>query len=126
MSDNPKENVELTETRSNGALQSGIPLDNNAEEASEAPDNYIKGLRLHLITAAYEPLVIYSTPLLIGQSRLCMCLFLTNMESTIVVTALIGITNDLGGFQLSSWIIAAYLLGYVGKYKTSYAKATTD
>ena len=45
-----------------------------------------------------------------------MCLFLTNLEIPIVVTALVGITNDVGGFQLTSWIVAAYLLGYVGQY----------
>lgn len=43
-----------------------------------------------------------------------MCLFLTNLEIPIVVTALVGITNDIGGFSKVSWIIAAYLLGYVG------------
>lgn len=43
-----------------------------------------------------------------------MCLFLTNLEIPIVVTALTGITNDLGGFKHSSWIVAAYMLGYVG------------
>ena len=32
-----------------------------------------------------------------------------------MVTALVGITNDLGGFQQTSWIVAAYLLGYVGE-----------
>lgn len=43
-----------------------------------------------------------------------MCLFLKNLEIRIVVTALVEI-NDLGGFQQTSWIVAAYLLGCVGK-----------
>ena len=66
------------------------------------------------------------TSSLIRNFRLSMCLFLTNLEIPIVVTALVGITNDLGGFQLSSWIVAAYLLGYVGKYHTSYSNVTTN
>ena len=39
---------------------------------------------------------------------------LANLEIPIVITALVGITDDLGGFQRASWIVAAYLLGYVG------------
>lgn len=47
--------------------------------------------------------------------RLCMCLFLTNLEIPIVTTALVDITSELGGFNKASWIISAYLLGYSGK-----------
>lgn len=43
---------------------------------------------------------------------LSLALFLAAMESTIISTSLISITNELGGFQRSSWIVAAYLLGY--------------
>ncbi|KAF2177889.1 major facilitator superfamily transporter [Zopfia rhizophila CBS 207.26] len=46
--------------------------------------------------------------------RLCLCLFLSTLESTVVGTALVAITNDLGGFRSSSWIISAYLLTYTG------------
>ncbi|KAF3001622.1 hypothetical protein E8E14_007659 [Neopestalotiopsis sp. 37M] len=46
--------------------------------------------------------------------RLCMCLFLTNLEIPIVTTALVDITSELGGFNKASWIISAYLLGYSG------------
>ena len=44
-----------------------------------------------------------------------MCLFLTNIEIPIVTTSIVGITNDLQGFSQSSWIVSAYLLGYVGR-----------
>ena len=47
-----------------------------------------------------------------------MCLFLTNLEIPIATTALVDITQDLGGFVKASWVISAYLVGYVGK--TSY------
>ncbi|TRX97449.1 hypothetical protein FHL15_001727 [Xylaria flabelliformis] len=45
--------------------------------------------------------------------RLSLCLFLTNIEIPIVTTALVSITNDLGAFDRASWVISAYLLGYV-------------
>ena len=43
-----------------------------------------------------------------------MCLFLVNLEIPIVTTSLVAITNDLHTFDQISWIISAYLLGYVG------------
>ncbi|KAM0308687.1 hypothetical protein ACHAO8_009778 [Botrytis cinerea] len=64
--------------------------------SDEVDFQYLKGLRLHLITAA-----------------ICMTLFLTNLEIPIVTTALISITNDLHHFGQDNWIISAYMLGYV-------------
>jgi MFS family permease len=49
-----------------------------------------------------------------NESRLCIALFLTNLEVVIVSPSLVGITEDLGGFDRATWIISAYLLGYVG------------
>ncbi|KAI1773206.1 putative efflux pump antibiotic resistance protein [Hypoxylon cercidicola] len=41
-------------------------------------------------------------------------LFLVNLETTVVTTALVAITNDLGNFDIVSWVLSSYLLGYVG------------
>ncbi|OTA80297.1 hypothetical protein M434DRAFT_38029 [Hypoxylon sp. CO27-5] len=41
-------------------------------------------------------------------------LFLVQTEISIVTTSLISITEDLGGFDTSSWVLSSYLLGYVG------------
>ncbi|OGM40588.1 hypothetical protein ABOM_010663 [Aspergillus bombycis] len=60
-------------------------------------DQYITGLRLHLITAS-----------------LFMCLFLTNLEIPIVNTSAFSITREIGGLDKVFWIITAYMLGYVG------------
>ncbi|KAI9043094.1 MFS general substrate transporter [Aspergillus affinis] len=60
-------------------------------------NGYLSGLRLHLVTAA-----------------LAMCLFLTNLEIPIVTTALMSITEEIGGLDKVYWIIAGYMLGYVG------------
>jgi len=88
-------------------------LDVTVEKQDDDLNQYLKGLRLHFTTAAfvYSPKACSFTE---KSSSLCLCLFLTNLEIPIVTTALVGITNDLGGFDKSSWIISAYLLGYVG------------
>ena len=51
--------------------------------------------------------------LMVG-SRLALALFLVNMEISIVTTSIVGITDDLQGFDQSSWLATSYLLTYVG------------
>ncbi|KAI0190174.1 putative multidrug resistance protein fnx1 [Xylaria flabelliformis] len=41
-----------------------------------------------------------------------LCLFLVNLEITIVSTALVSITNDLQDFSRIGWVVTAYLLTY--------------
>ena len=41
-------------------------------------------------------------------------MFIVNLEVPVVVTALVVITNDLGGFDSVGWVVSSYLLGYVG------------
>jgi MFS family permease len=41
--------------------------------------------------------------------------FLSMIDTTIAATSLVAITNDLSEFELASWILTSYLLGYVGK-----------
>lgn len=41
-------------------------------------------------------------------------MFMVNLEVPVVVTALVAITNDLGGFDSVGWVVSSYLLGYVG------------
>ncbi|KAI3010430.1 hypothetical protein CBS147346_1643 [Aspergillus niger] len=53
--------------------------------------------------------------LLLGGIGLYVSFFLTGLESTIVSTSLVAITDDLQGFGRSSWIITSYLLTYAGK-----------
>jgi hypothetical protein len=56
---------------------------------------YITGRKLYLINAS-----------------LLVSIFLTSTESTIIATALVDITNDLGGYGKSSWLFTAYMLTY--------------
>ncbi|PSN70773.1 hypothetical protein BS50DRAFT_267800 [Corynespora cassiicola Philippines] len=44
-----------------------------------------------------------------------MALFMTLMESTIVSTSVVTITNDLGGYVEISWIFTSYLLSFSGE-----------
>ncbi|KAJ2998822.1 hypothetical protein NUW58_g206 [Xylaria curta] len=41
-------------------------------------------------------------------------MFLVNLEIPVVITALVAITDDLRGFENAGWVVASYLLGYVG------------
>ncbi|PVI05167.1 MFS multidrug transporter-like protein [Periconia macrospinosa] len=69
----------------------------DAEDADRPEIHYLTGIRFHLIVAA-----------------IAISLFLTNLEIPVVTTALISITDDLGGLDHSAWVVSAYLLGYVG------------
>lgn len=46
--------------------------------------------------------------------RLLIGFFLSNLDVTIVSSALTGITDDLQGFEKRSWIITGYLATYTG------------
>ncbi|VZI03292.1 unnamed protein product [Fusarium fujikuroi] len=55
------------------------------------------------------------------RTRLWISLFLSTLETTIVSTSLVSITNALNGFILRDWIVTSYLLTYTG-FLTIYAK----
>jgi hypothetical protein len=43
-----------------------------------------------------------------------LCLYLVNIEVTIVSTSLVTITNELLGFDRANWVVAGYLITYTG------------
>ncbi|KAH7329580.1 putative multidrug resistance protein fnx1 [Stachybotrys elegans] len=47
------------------------------------------------------------------SSTIAAMMFMTNLEVPIVVTAVVAITGDLGGFDNVGWVVASYLLGYI-------------
>ncbi|KAI0892714.1 drug resistance transporter EmrB/QacA subfamily [Annulohypoxylon nitens] len=71
---------------------------------TEPPREYLKGWRLYVLTFA-----------------LCLSLFLSTLETTIVSTSLISITNALGDFEQRDWVVTAYLITYTG-FLVVYAK----
>ena len=54
-------------------------------------------------------------------TRLCVSLLLSTLETTIVSTSLVSITNSLSGFENRDWIVTSYLLTYTG-FLVIYAK----
>lgn len=50
--------------------------------------------------------------------RLWIALFLSTIETTIVSTALVSITDALHGFNSRDWIVTSYLLTYTGRVLT--------
>lgn len=47
---------------------------------------------------------------------------MAQLDSSIVSTAIVAITNDLGGFVKSPWVFTSYLLTYSGRYCYNDAK----
>lgn len=54
--------------------------------------------------------------LFIDGNRVYLGLFLATMEVSIVSTALVAITDDLGDFGQSTWVVISYLLTYTGLF----------
>ena len=54
-------------------------------------------------------------------TRLCLGVFLSSLETTVIATALVTISSDLGHFDKSSWIVVAYLLTYTGSEEAIYS-----
>ncbi|KAE9362971.1 putative MFS multidrug transporter [Stipitochalara longipes BDJ] len=52
---------------------------------------------------------------------LCLSLLLSTLETTIVSTSLVSITNALSGFENRDWVVTSYLLTYTG-FLVIYAK----
>ncbi|QKX63091.1 uncharacterized protein TRUGW13939_10259 [Talaromyces rugulosus] len=75
------------------------------QEGSPTNDSQsVNGWRLYILTAG-----------------LWLALFLSTVETTIVSTSLVSITDSLSGFDKRDWIVTAYLLTYTS-FLTIYAK----
>ncbi|KAJ4289706.1 hypothetical protein N0V90_011035 [Kalmusia sp. IMI 367209] len=83
----------------NAVVDEEVQMPKDATDGTmEGPERMaLSGMKLQLLTLT-----------------LCLSLFLSLLDSTIVSTALVHITNSLGGFERSSWIVNTYLLTYTG------------
>ena len=61
-----------------------------------------------------SPIMSQSDNLTRWGNRMWIALFLSTVETTIVSTSLVSITNALSGFDKRDWIVTAYLLTYTG------------
>ncbi|KAI1374025.1 drug resistance transporter EmrB/QacA subfamily [Hypoxylon crocopeplum] len=101
--------IMLGPTKSQGPQE---PQDSNVQHDSEvtpdiiaeSPRKYLTGWRLYVLIFA-----------------LCLSLLLSTLETTIVSTSLISITNALGDFEQRDWVVTAYLITYTG-FLVMYAK----
>ncbi|KAH8680619.1 drug resistance transporter EmrB/QacA subfamily [Xylariales sp. PMI_506] len=85
-------------------VEDAIDASNPNNASAQSARAYLKGWRLYLLTFG-----------------LCLSLFLSTMETTIVSTSLVSITNALGGFDQRDWVVTSYLITYTG-FLIIYAK----
>jgi hypothetical protein len=73
-----------------------------AQEVTDAQHEdkslYMSGWKLHAITF-----------------WLLVALFVAQMDTSVASTAILQITDQLGGYEESSWVFTAYMLTYCGK-----------
>ncbi|GMF74536.1 unnamed protein product [Aspergillus oryzae var. brunneus] len=91
-----------------------------ADKPTESQIVFPHGWRLCFVILGYVILAIpESSSTFFAKSnfdpRLMICLYLVNMEVTIVSTSLIAITSDLNGFNKTSWIITGFLITFTGR-----------
>ncbi|ETS78083.1 hypothetical protein PFICI_10145 [Pestalotiopsis fici W106-1] len=84
---------------SDGSVLSSEPCRDSmpSDETGQPAKEYLTGIRFWAVSIV-----------------IAVVLFLVNMEATVVATSLVAITDELGGFDIESWILSSYLLGYVG------------
>lgn len=73
------------------------PVDGN--DTAEDESQYIAGGKLYLINAS-----------------LMISLFVVQLDSSIISTSVVSITDDLGGYDKSSWLFTAFLITFCGMY----------
>ena len=103
------------------SLVKGSPILTAAESSNEKTTDvlvtdetvWVTGWRLHFLSLRSAPR--YHAANLEANSlpfSVAMCMFLVNIEVSIVGTSLISITNDLHGFRQVGWVVTAYLITY--------------
>ena len=106
-SDNNKKEDKIADAIELGVLPTtkALSIDLQTSAAEEPPKRtYMTGWRLYT--------------LIFG---LCLSLLLSTLETTIVSTSLVSITNALSGFENRDWVVTSYLLTYTG-FLVIYAK----
>ncbi|KAI2622334.1 drug resistance transporter EmrB/QacA subfamily [Hypoxylon sp. NC1633] len=101
------EGIMLGPLRSKEPQDTHVPQDVSQDAhdtTTETSRKYLTGWRLYVLTFA-----------------LCLSLLLSTLETTIVSTSLISITNALGDFEQRDWVVTAYLITYTG-FLVVYAK----
>lgn len=102
-----------------------ISLDMQEDPEQQRAIVYLHGWRLHVLTVACVNPQNSTRGITDISASLCLSLFLSTIETTIVSTALVAITNALNGFVKSNWIVTSYLLTYAGRHSVKYKMCET-
>lgn len=51
------------------------------------------------------------------MNRIGIMVFIVSVEANVAVTSFVTISRDLGGFDIISWILSGYQLGFVGELR---------
>jgi hypothetical protein len=97
------ESVKLEKGIEEGQLSVEDPV------AADDESQYITGKRLYLI-----------------NTGLIISMFIVQMDSSIISTSVVDITDQLGGYEKSSWLFTAYLITYCGEYFGQTTRIKTD
>jgi hypothetical protein len=103
--------ITTTDTIELGVLSN--PNDNSTEHKTQTD----------LVAAPGEPATcrhLSGRRLYILIFGLCLSLLLSTLETTIVSTSLVSITNALSGFEDRDWVVTSYLLTYTGNIMFSF------
>jgi len=98
-----KSDIAMTPTKVEEAgVASSLSTTNDDEQVATTEEvvdesKYMSGPKLYAINTA-----------------LIVSIFIVQMESSIISTAVVDITDQLGGYEKSSWLFTAYLLTYCG------------
>lgn len=65
-------------------------------------------------TADDESLFITGRKLYLINTSLIISLFVVQLDSSIISTSVVDITDHLGGYEKSSWLFTAYLITFCG------------
>jgi formate hydrogenlyase subunit 3/multisubunit Na+/H+ antiporter MnhD subunit len=84
-----------------GGVGNTSPVIGDGTVIPENESRYITGFKLYLI-----------------NTGLMLSMFLVQMDSSIISTAVVDITDHLGGYEKSSWLFTAYLITYCSTYHT--------
>jgi len=99
MSSTPKDDAVLDNSSAEKASTNTSAPDEAEPVVATDESKYITGLKLYLINAG-----------------LTISIFLVTLESTVISTAIVDITDELGGYEKSSWLFTAYMLTYCSKH----------
>ena len=73
--------------------------DNTSTPNYDGQSLYLSGWKLHFVTF-----------------WLLLSLFVAQMDTSVTSTAILQITDSLGGYEKSSWVFTSYMLTYCGMY----------